>query len=276
VTDRATGRHRAPARATTPLSSFGSTLTSTLGDHVTGIGRSGAILAMSSGLVASMGMPAGAVTHDAPPVPLAAPAADSASSDPSLMAVPSSLASGDPLTAPATATLTFDSSSLTAVPKAKPAVAPAPVSRSTTRTSLKATSTSTSTGSSTGTSTATGGSFGSARGSSVIAIAARYLGVPYRFGGTTPSGFDCSGYTQYVFGQLGISIPRTADQQYNAATKVSSSQAQAGDLVFFLSGGSAYHVGIYAGNGMMYDAGKTGEVITKRAIWSATVAFGRF
>jgi cell wall-associated NlpC family hydrolase len=110
----------------------------------------------------------------------------------------------------------------------------------------------------------------------VIAIAARYLGVPYRFGGTTPSGFDCSGYSQYVFGQLGISIPRTADQQYNAATRVSSSQAQPGDLVFFISGGSSYHVGIYAGNGMMYDAGKTGEVITKRAIWSATVAFGRF
>jgi cell wall-associated NlpC family hydrolase len=109
----------------------------------------------------------------------------------------------------------------------------------------------------------------------VIAVAARYVGVPYRYGGTTPRGFDCSGYTQYVFAQLGVRIPRTADQQYDAVTRISSSQARAGDLVFFLGSGGAYHVGIYAGGGMLYDAGRSGQLITKRDIWSADIAFGR-
>lgn len=109
----------------------------------------------------------------------------------------------------------------------------------------------------------------------MIAVAARYVGVSYRYGGTTPRGFDCSGYTQYVFGQLGVRIPRTADQQYDAVTRISSSQTRAGDLVFFLGSGGAYHVGIYAGGGMLYDAGRSGQVITKRDIWSADIAFGR-
>jgi cell wall-associated NlpC family hydrolase len=273
VTDRATGRHRAPARATTPLSTLGLQLTSAMSGHVTGISRTGAVLAVSSGLVASIGLPAGAVTRDAPntaTIPRSARAANAA--DPALQAVPSSFVSGAPLSAPAGASPTFDQSSFTAVPKPK-APPPAPVSRSANRTALR--STGTTTGSTTSTPTFTGGGFGSARGSSVIAVAARYLGVPYRYGGTTPSGFDCSGYTQYVFAQLGISIPRTADQQYNAVTRIPSSQAQAGDLVFFLGSGGAYHVGIYAGGGMMYDSGRPGEVITKRAIWSADIAFGR-
>jgi cell wall-associated NlpC family hydrolase len=174
-----------------------------------------------------------------------------------------------------TATLTFDRSSLTAVPKAKAAPASG-VSRTTTRTGLRAADTRTTASGSSRASSTSGGGFGSARGSSVIAVAARYLGVPYRYGGTTPSGYDCSGYTQYVFAQLGIKLPRTADQQYNAATRISSSSAQPGDLVFFLDSRGAYHVSIYAGGGMMYDAGKPGEVIAKRDIWSANIAFGRF
>jgi cell wall-associated NlpC family hydrolase len=266
VTDRAMGRHRAPARATTPLSSLSTSLTTTVSEHVTGIGRSGAILAMSSGLVASMGMPAGAVTRDTPNTATLSRTATAGSAD--LTAVSSSFVSGDPLTAPATATVTFDRSTITAAPK--PAAAPAPrLSRSTTRTSLPTSGTGVSSR------TVTGGSFGSARGSSTIAVAARYLGIPYRSGGTTPAGFDCSGYVRYVFAQLGVDLPRTAQQQYDAVTRIPSSQAQPGDLVFFHSGGSVYHVGIYAGGGMMYDSGRLGEVITKRAIWSADISFGR-
>lgn len=283
MTERATGRHRAPARATTPLTSFGTSLTSSVSDHVTGISRGGAILAVSSGLVATMGLPAGAVTRETPTadvISLTAPIADVVS-DPLQGAVPLSLTSGDPLTAPDSATLTFDRSSLSVVPKPKPKPA-APASRSATRTSLTRSATGGSAASrSTGgvtrsTGSVSGGSGGSARGSSVIAVASRYLGVAYRYGGTTPSGFDCSGYTQYVYAQLGITIPRTADQQYDAATRIPSSQARPGDLVFFLGSGGAYHVGIYAGNGMVYDAGKPGQTVTKRAIWSADIAFGRF
>jgi cell wall-associated NlpC family hydrolase len=276
VTDRATGRHRAPARATTPLSTLGISLSSTVTEHVTGIGRSGVILAMSSGLVATMGLPAGAQTRDAPNTAAlrrAAQAVDSGPADPSLAGVPSSFVSGEAFTAPPTAALTFDRSSFTAVPRPEAPPAPA-ASRSMTRTGLRSAGTS---GSSRTLKTpATDGSLGRARGSSVIAVAARYLGVPYRYGGTTPQGFDCSGYAQYVFAQFGIKIPRTADQQYDAATRISSSQARPGDLVFFLGSGGAYHVGIYAGAGMMYDAGKPGQAIGKRDIWSAVIAFGRF
>lgn len=116
---------------------------------------------------------------------------------------------------------------------------------------------------------------GAVRGSSVLAVAARYVGTPYRYGGTTPNGFDCSGFTQYVYRQLGTSIPRTADQQLKSTRHVTRSQAQAGDLVFFVSGSRAYHVGIYAGGGKIYDSPRTGKTISKRAIWDASVVYGR-
>jgi cell wall-associated NlpC family hydrolase len=116
---------------------------------------------------------------------------------------------------------------------------------------------------------------GAVSGSAVLSVAARYVGTPYRYGGTTPRGFDCSGYVGYVFRQLGVSLPRTANQQMHATRKVSRSQARAGDLVFFVSGGRAYHVGIYAGHNKMYDSPRTGKTISKRAIWTSAVVFGR-
>lgn len=91
---------------------------------------------------------------------------------------------------------------------------------------------------------------GSPRLSDMLRIAMRYRGVPYSFGGTSPYGFDCSGYTQYVFRQIGVSLPRMADEQYYSGRPVSRSNLQPGDLVFFETyepGPS--HVGIYIGNG---------------------------
>ena len=84
----------------------------------------------------------------------------------------------------------------------------------------------------------------------VIQTSMQYLGVPYVFGGTSPSGFDCSGYVRYVFAQAGISLPRMADEQYEVGYPVSTSELIPGDLVFF----STYtygvsHVGIYLGEG---------------------------
>mgnify|MGYP003819976029 CR=1 FL=1 len=92
----------------------------------------------------------------------------------------------------------------------------------------------------------------------LISTAYGYLGVPYVFGGTSPWGFDCSGFTQYVFRQIGISIPRTADVQYYNYPKVSVSNLQPGDLVFFETyeyGPS--HCGIYIGGGQMIQAGSS-------------------
>jgi len=94
---------------------------------------------------------------------------------------------------------------------------------------------------------------------SVIAFASNYLGVPYVWGGSSPRGFDCSGFTQYVFAHFGVNLPRVADAQQNVGTFVPRNGLKPGDLVFF--GSPAYHVGIYVGNGNMIDAPHTGTVV---------------
>jgi cell wall-associated NlpC family hydrolase len=89
-------------------------------------------------------------------------------------------------------------------------------------------------------------------------IATRYLGVPYVWGGASPSGFDCSGLVMYVYAQLGISLPHYTVSQWNATVPVSMSQIQPGDLVFFDHLG---HVGIYIGGGQFIHAPHTGTVV---------------
>ncbi len=109
--------------------------------------------------------------------------------------------------------------------------------------------------------TGTSGSAGGVSGSSVVADAEQYLGVPYQWGGTSPTtGFDCSGLVQHVYADLGISLPRTSQEQVTAGTPVDSvADAQPGDLVFFEPSASGPgHVGIYIGNGQMIDAPHTG------------------
>lgn len=89
----------------------------------------------------------------------------------------------------------------------------------------------------------------------IVSSSMDYIGVPYLFGGTTPSAFDCSGYVQYVFANAGISLPRTADVQYEVGTPVSTTELVAGDLVFFSTYTyGASHVGIYIGDGKFIHA----------------------
>jgi cell wall-associated NlpC family hydrolase len=90
---------------------------------------------------------------------------------------------------------------------------------------------------------------GDARGEQVVRKAADYLGTPYRNGGTTPKGVDCSGLTYTVFQSFGVRLPRTSRDQARAGAPVSRQDLEAGDLIFFGSGSNVSHVGIYAGDG---------------------------
>lgn len=103
--------------------------------------------------------------------------------------------------------------------------------------------------------------------------AMRFLGVPYVFGGTSASGFDCSGYVQHVFAMLGYHIPRTADAQYSAGKKVTGKTIAPGDLVFFQTYASGpSHVGIYLGNDRFVHASSSrGVTISSlhESYWSA-------
>jgi peptidoglycan DL-endopeptidase CwlO len=92
----------------------------------------------------------------------------------------------------------------------------------------------------------------------VVGIAMRYLGVPYVWGGSSPRGFDCSGFVMYVFAQIGVSLPHSSYAMFNMGAPVSISQLQPGDLVFF-SGAS--HMGIYIGGGQFIHAPHTGDVV---------------
>jgi cell wall-associated NlpC family hydrolase len=97
-----------------------------------------------------------------------------------------------------------------------------------------------------------------ARYGGVVGIAMQYLGVPYVWGGASPSGFDCSGFSMYVYAKLGVSLPHHAATQYGMGTPVSKDQLQAGDLVFFNGLG---HMGIYIGGGQFIHAPHSGDVV---------------
>ena len=107
----------------------------------------------------------------------------------------------------------------------------------------------------------------------IIDTAAQYLGTPYLWAGTTPAGFDCSGFVQYVYSQNGYSLTRTTYTQWdNDGTYVKKSDLQPGDLVYFGSGDSPSHVGIYVGDGMMIHSPRTGDVVKYSTIDSGYYA----
>lgn len=112
-------------------------------------------------------------------------------------------------------------------------------------------------------------------GSRVVSVASTFKGTPYVWGGTTPRGFDCSGYVRYVYAKLGKHLPRTAAQQYLATRHISKASIRVGDLVFFHHGRNVYHVGIYAGNNTMWDAPRPGKSVRHERIWTTQWWAGR-
>ena len=261
MTTRSSGRHRAPARTASPVLALAQS------SGATGaVAKTSAVIAVSSGLVASLGLQAHAATPTATSATADAATSDLAVSTQAASAVPASFVEG------VAATPSYGDIGFTATAKPKPEPKPVVslqrtqstssdqrVSRSSERTAIPAPV------------SVKAGAPGSAEfGAVVMAIAARYNGTPYRYGGTTPAGFDCSGYTQYVFAQVGVSLPRTSSAQRAATVRISRSEAVPGDLVFFPG-----HVGIYAGNGMMWDSPRTGESISMRAVYSSSATYGR-
>lgn len=108
------------------------------------------------------------------------------------------------------------------------------------------------------------------KGSSILATARSGIGTPYVFGGTSPSGWDCSGFVQWVYAQHGIDLPRGANAQGASGTVIPRSEARPGDLVF-----KPGHIGIYAGGNNFVDAGNSRVDTTERNIYSGSWTFVR-
>ena len=134
-----------------------------------------------------------------------------------------------------------------------PTPAPTPVQKEQTQPS---TSSNTSTSTPTNSPTPPKTSSQSGKANAIIATSKQYIGVNYLYGGTTPAGFDCSGFVQYAFAENDIVLPRVSRDQYNVGTSVSFNNLQPGDLVFFsfAKNGVVDHVGIHVGNGQFINA----------------------
>lgn len=110
----------------------------------------------------------------------------------------------------------------------------------------------------------------SANGNAIVETASSLVGVPYAWGGTTPNGFDCSGFTSYVYAQVGLALPRTSSEQRYAGVEVPREQAQPGDLIW-----SPGHISIYAGGDLQVDSPVPGKTVQIRPIWQSSPVFIR-
>ena len=253
------GKHRAPRRPVTPLT--------TIAEHVSGpVGRRAAAAAASTGIIVTL-TAAGSV---------AAPH----TGDVQLAKVPTirTLGSGDSVTGGGTVTVAKDAkwsfvsaatgTSATPAPPPPPVVrAPAvnrtaSVSRSGTRQAAPAASSTPAPQVSSAPATATG--------AAIVAEARKYIGTPYRHGGSTPAAFDCSGFTSYVFAKFGVNLPRSSGAQRGAGRVVSAAEARPGDLVWWPG-----HVGIYTGNGNHIAARNPGTALYEGPIFHNSPTFIR-
>ena len=251
------GRHRAAVRPRTPLSELSEAVAAGVGP----VTRRTAVFAASSGLVVTFGLPAASATPPAEATRQALQA--QATEKPAPVVMPT-------VTVAADAAVDFAGSPVTSVtppPPPPPPPAPEPEEREARRSERSSRSSERPSRGSDGDSARSSEGSGkqqesSASGGSIVSIASQYAGIMYRYGGTTPAGFDCSGFTQYVYRQAGISIPRTSGAQASAGRRISRSEARPGDLVW-----TEGHIGIYAGGNMMWDSPRTGKAVQKRNIW---------
>ncbi len=245
------GRHRAPHSL-----SSGSSFSSAISRSAKPASKASAVIVFSGAMVAALALPAAALTPTTKAIaPVALAVAVAAPAPAQAPLAPQTFGNigftGVVKPKPAPAPVALPAPAPVALPAPAPVALPAPVtvSRSITRAPTPQ----------------------APRAGGVLGIAASLAGIYYIYGGTTTAGFDCSGYTQYVFAQVGISIPRTSQEQQAAATPVSNPQP--GDLVFF--GSPADHVGIYAGKGMMWASPHTGAAISLQSVYSSTATYGR-
>lgn len=245
-------RHRSAGRPVTALSELASTATGTLSV----VSRRSVVVAASSGLIMSViAVPASATGPNENTI--SHTAVDTSSLTAGARAA---LATSPIVSVPDEASWSLDIPALAVVadpPPPPPRAAPPAASRSAARAAVPA--------------AAIGATApASANGSAIAELASRYVGVPYLWGGTTPAGFDCSGYTSYVYAQVGITLPRTSSAQREVGTVVSRADAQPGDLIW-----SPGHIAIYAGGDLQVDAPRPGQTIQIRSIWQSNPTFIR-
>ena len=251
-------RHRSARRPLTPLDDLAGNLAT--------VGRRSAVVAASSGLVMTMALPASAAPADNAPAK-ALPAVDVSALTAEARAA---LATAPAVSVPADAAWEFSAPQIqiTANPEPEPEPEPAPrrtesTSRSTERAAAPAAEAAPAPAPAVDIAA-------SGVGAAAVEIAMRYIGVPYVYGGSTPSGFDCSGFTSYVYAQLGVTLPRSSADQRYAGTVVPADQRAPGDLIW-----TPGHIGIYAGNGMQVDAPRPGKTIQLRSIWQSNPIYIR-
>jgi cell wall-associated NlpC family hydrolase len=252
-------RHRSARRPVTPLTDLATAATGTLALA----GRRTAVVAATTGLMVSAVAVPAANAATASGDQAALPSVDTAALTASAKTV---LETAPVVTAPADAAWSFETPAVTAVvPEPEPEPEPEPVvSRSAARAATAETTAAATT------EVAAAAVPQSVAGNAVLEVAARYVGVPYVSGGTTPDGFDCSGFVSYVYAQLGISLPRTSSAIKAAGTVISASEAQPGDLIW-----SPGHISIYAGGDQQIDSPRPGKTIQFRSIWQSNPTFIR-
>lgn len=253
MTTRTPGRHRAARRPITPLTP----LSRAAARGISGAARRGALVVAGSGLAVSLlSVPANA-----------APVADNSPSTAELDILnktPQGSVTGAEVvqavnTAPAVqvaadSKFTLETGTIKVTPAPEPEPEPEPVVEEVVETAAPVEE----------------AVPAAAGGSEIVSIAMQYLGVPYVWAGATPAGFDCSGFTSYVYAQIGINLPHSSAEQRYAGTPVSQAEAQPGDLIW-----SPGHVAIYAGDGMQVEAPVPGQTVRYTEIWQNSPTFIR-